>query len=188
MRLSNRQKAILHQAAQAAGYDRVMDAQGILHRERYRLVLRKIAGVESSTDPRFSHQGFIRVMAFFEGEAGGRLRGFSPGYWLEQDRQSDPGDSLRFACRREADALGWSDEDLDKFVASPRCSSGRHHRLADAPRYWLMRALDAMKAIRGRGVGGSAQESSTVDSSPPAATTAATEAAEKYSLTGEVPF
>lgn len=140
MRLSNRQKAALHRAAQAAGYD---DA-------RYRLALQNLAGVRSSLDPRLSRAGFIRVMSFFEGEAKGVLPGFKAGYWRDQDRGVDPAASLRVACLRAAAALGWTGEDLDRFLASPRCSNGRCRAVADAPSYWLSRALDALRAIAKR--------------------------------------
>jgi len=140
MKLSRRQLAAIHRAAQAAGYD---DA-------RYRLVLQNLAGVRSAKDPRLSRAGFIRVMAFFEGESKGVLPGFTAGYWRDQDRGVDPAASLRVACRRAALALGWTDADLDAFLASARCSNGRFRALADAPAYWLSRALDALKAMAKR--------------------------------------
>jgi hypothetical protein len=140
MHLSKGQKYAVHAAARAAQYD---DA-------RYRQVLKRLAGVRSCTDPRLTRENFIRVMAFFEAECAGRLPGFSPGYWSGQDLRTDPGDSLRFACRREAAALGWTDEDLDSFLGSDRCSSGHCLRLDGASNYWLSRLLDALKAIRGR--------------------------------------
>ena len=148
MHLSKGQKYALHAAARAAQCD---DA-------RYRQVLKRLAGVRSCTDPRLTRENFIRVMAFFEGECAGRLPGFSPGYWFGQDLRTDPGDSLRFACRREAKALGWTDEDLNAFLASDRCSSGHCLRLADATSYWLSRLLDALKAIRARQGGVAAQD------------------------------
>lgn len=80
MKFSRRQLAAIHEAARAAGYD---DA-------RYRLVLANLAGVRSALDPRFSRVGFIRVMAFFEGEAKGVLPGFTAGYWRGEDRGVDP--------------------------------------------------------------------------------------------------
>jgi hypothetical protein len=133
---------MLHQAAAAAG----------LSREAYRTVLRNVAGVVTSTDPQFTREHLIAVMAFFEGECKGRLAGFTAGYWRAENAKSDPRDSLRFACRREAKAVGFTPEDLDGFLASRHCSSGRFSRVDDAPAYWLSRCLDGLKAMRERGV------------------------------------
>jgi hypothetical protein len=144
MRLSNKQKARLHQAAQAAGYT---------DKERYREVLQKEAGVRSSADLRITREGFIRVMAFFEGQCAGQLPRSSPGYWFGESMRADGTDSLRVAVERERTALGWSPETLEAFLAGPHLSAGKCPRLADATAYWLSRLLDAMKAMRKRDEG-----------------------------------
>jgi hypothetical protein len=140
MKLSNRQKAILHQAAAAAGHNR----------DQYLMVLQGVAGVRSSTDPAFSRDSFQRVMAFFEAENEGVLPGFTAGYWRAQVRQSDPGDSLRHACCAAGASMGWSPAQVDAFMASRQCSGGRFQSLRAAPIYWLSRCLDGLKAIRSR--------------------------------------
>ena len=136
MNLSRKQKAVIHMAAQAAGYD---DA-------RRRIVQRTIGGFESCAGEA-TREGFIHVMAFFEAECRGQLPGYTPGYWRGECRRSGPGTSLEFACRREAKALGWSDATLDAFMAGPKMSRGCYLRVAGASVYWLSRLLDGLKAI-----------------------------------------
>lgn len=140
MRLTNGQKKALHAAAREAHLD---DAG-------YRTALRNLAGVGSATDPRATREGFISVMAFFEHEAGGRLHGCDAGYWQKEMETARPADALLWRIRRDAAALGWAEADLDAFVAGPRMSGGRFARLADAPAPWLVKILEALKAMRGR--------------------------------------
>jgi hypothetical protein len=140
LKLSKRQLAAIHQAAQAAGLD---DAA-------YREALLKQAGVRSAKDPHLTREGFIRVMTHFEALCSGRLPGFTPGYWFGQDMRGDPRDSLLAAVRREAAALGFSDEELDRFLASEHMSNGRYQSLKDAPKEWLSKLLDGLKAVRRR--------------------------------------
>jgi hypothetical protein len=139
MLLSRRQKAVIHQAAQAVGYD---DA-------RRKIVQWTVGGFHSCADE-VTREGFIRVMAFFEAECRGQLPGYTPGYWRGEDRRSGPGTSLAFACRREATEMGWTEAELDAFLASPKMSNGKFLRVSAAPAYWLSRLLDGLKAIKKR--------------------------------------
>jgi len=140
MRLSIGQKTGLHAAARQAG----------LNEDQYRLVLRRLAGVDSAADPKWRRRDFIACMAFFEAKAGGRLRGNTAGYWRDELRAARPGDALRHRVRREARRLGWTDADLNRFLASRRCSSGRFACIEDAPPEWLVRLLEALKAMAER--------------------------------------
>ena len=140
MKLSNRQKAILHKAAAAAGHDEA----------RRRQVQRSIGGFNSCCDRSVTREGFIAVMAYFEGECHGQLPGFTPGYWFGQSLRAEPLDALKVSIRREAQALGWSEGDTESFLASEHLSRGRFRRIQEAPPYWLSRLLDALKAIRKR--------------------------------------
>jgi len=140
MRLTNGQKKGLHAAARQAGLDEAA----------YRLVLRNLAGVSSSTDARFTRISFITCMAFFEEAAGGTLRGCTPRYWQGEMESARPADGLLWRIRRDAKALGWDEADLDRFLASAKMSSGRHVSLAGAPAVWLVKVLQALKAMCGR--------------------------------------
>jgi len=140
MRLTAGQKKGIHAAARQAGFDEAA----------YRLVLRNLAGVSSSLDARFTRISFITCMAFFEETAGGTLRGNTPRYWQREMEAARPADGLLWRIRSDAKALGWDEADLDRFLASAKMSSGRHASLADAPAVWLVKVLEALKAMRGR--------------------------------------
>ncbi|MBE3096981.1 MAG: hypothetical protein IMZ44_07605 [Planctomycetes bacterium] len=152
MKLSNRQKQSAVLAAKAAG----------LSTEHRHMVQASILGVESLTADVDRHK-FIRLMAYFEehtadevldgGEfavGGGRCPGFSPGYWAAEAARSNPASAILYKVRAEGRRLGMGDEDLDRFLASDRCSSGRESRITQAPVGWLVRLLEALKAIRQR--------------------------------------
>lgn len=166
MSLSNGQKRALHAAARAAK----------LNDDQRRMIQKGIGGHLSAADAGWTRHEFISVMAHLERQyCRDQIPGYTPKYWQTELRKSSPASSLAYACRCVAGELGWSDAELDAFLAGPRMSGGKCLRVADAPVYWLSRLLGALKAIRNRRDG-------------PVVTTAATEAAEKCSLTGEVPF
>lgn len=145
MRLTNGQKKALHAAAREAHLD---DAG-------YRTALRNLAGVGSATDPRATREGFISVMAFFEHEAGGRLHGCDAGYWQKEMETARPADALLWRIRSDARALGWTAADLNAFLAGPRMSGGRFASIGSTPAVWLVKILEALKAMRARrGPGG----------------------------------
>lgn len=138
--LTNGQKKALHSAARQLG---------LLEPER-RLVQRNIGGFFSAADRTASRQGFIAVMAFFEAKAGGQIGGSDRGYWQDQDAHANPLDALRHRVNQAAKRMGWSSEDVDKFLASEHMSSGLFATAAEAPAYWLSRLLDGMQAIERR--------------------------------------
>ena len=140
MRLSNRQKAALAIARKAAGLDD----------PAYRLILCNLAGVASAKDRRWRRVDYIAVMAILEDRADGRLPGFTPGYWQGEARRADAGDALRHRARQAAGAMGWTEEDLSRFVASTHMSSGRFATIDDMPPVWLAKALEALKAMAER--------------------------------------
>jgi len=140
MALTNGQKRALHAAARQAG---------VTEMER-RFIQRNLGGFHSAADRTATRLGFIRVMAHYEDACSGRLRGCTPRYWRSQADAARPGDALRFACRRQAEALGWPAERLDAFLAGPHMSGGRAASVAAAGPYWLHRLLDALNAMLAR--------------------------------------
>jgi len=148
MRLTNGQKKALHAVARQAGLNNVA----------YRLVLRNLAGVDSAASPRWRREDFIMIMGLFEKGAGGQLKGNAPGYWRDELRLARPGDALRVRIRREAAAMGWTEGDLDRFVASNRMSSGQFASIDDAPAEWLVKVLEAVKAMKTREQGAGNRE------------------------------
>ena len=141
MELSRKQKMLLHRSAQEAGYGD----------EERRAVQRNIGGFFSAADKTCTREGFIAVMAFYEARMPERkLRGFTPGYWAEQDRTANPLDALRARINQEAASMGWAADDVDRFLASKHMSSAMYGTVTDAPGYWLRRLLQGMIAIRTR--------------------------------------
>jgi hypothetical protein len=138
--LTDGQKRALHSAARELG---------LADPDRHN-IQRNIGGFFSAADRTATRQGFIAVMAFYESLAGGRLSGSQPGYWQGQDAQANPTDSLVYRIRREAAALGWTDEGTNTFLASTHMSSGACTDLASASAYWLRRTLQAMIQMRER--------------------------------------
>lgn len=137
MRLSKRQIAALHMAAKQAG---ITDAQR-------RTVMRTLAGVDTCTSPAWGRYDYQRVMAQLEDLAGGDLDGYTPHYWRRQADGGAPLDAMLHRVRQVARRLGWSDGDLDRFVASGHCTSGMYRTLEDLPVYWLARCLEALQAM-----------------------------------------
>ncbi|HUU31485.1 MAG TPA: hypothetical protein VMY69_05230 [Phycisphaerae bacterium] len=135
--LTNGQKRALHSAARQLG----------LADELRRSVQRRLGGFHSAADRTATRHGFLAVMAFFEKQAGGRLRGFSEGYWQEAYEREDPESALRFKARALGAELGMDAGDLDRFVASDRVSGGRARDLASAPRRVLRKLVEALKAM-----------------------------------------
>jgi hypothetical protein len=140
MALTNGQKKALHSAARQAGLSEI---------ER-RMLQKSRGGFESAAAEGWTRQGFIRVMAALETLCQGQVRGCSPGYWRDQERQATPGDGLRWRITQLAGELGFSSDQLDAFLSSRHMSGGKFLHLADAPVYWLTRLLDALKAIQSR--------------------------------------
>ena len=140
MALTTGQKRALHSAARQAD---------VTEAER-RTIQWNVGGFHSAADRTASRYGFICCMAFYERQCSGRLRGCSEWYWRDQQNESGPLDALRFACRREAAAMGWTDGQLDHFLASEHMSSARHGAVGEAPAYWLSRLLEALRTIRRR--------------------------------------
>jgi len=137
MELSRKQKAMLHIVPSALGID---EAQRVI-------IQANVGGFTSAADPLASREGFVAVMAFYEDRAGGRLDGYSPGYWKQADRDATPADRLRWRVRRDAEALGLPAAQLDAFIAGPHMSNGGCTGVGDASAYWLGRTLEAIKAI-----------------------------------------
>lgn len=146
MALSNKQKAALHTVPAALGID---EAQR-------RIIQRNVGGFHSSADPTASHEGFAAVMAFYEGRAGGHLRGYSRGYWAGQHAANEaavpggPTHRLLDRVDREAERLGWDRERVDGFLAGPHCSGGAAIDVEHASPYWLGKLIDALRAMADR--------------------------------------
>ena len=143
MILSNKQKMLLHTAAAQAG----------VSEDSRRMIQRNVGGFHSAADPTITREGFIGVMAFYEARCGGRLRGFTAGYWQDQDAKADPTDALVHRVRQEAYALRMSDRQLELFLAGPHMSGGACETVETATAYWLRKCLEALKAIRRREAG-----------------------------------
>ena len=138
--LTNGQKKALHAAAREA---RVPE-------EFRRTIQRRIGGFHSAADRTATRQGFIAVMAFYERIDGGKLTGFTPDYWRAEDAKAAPEDTLLFAVRRQARLMGWTEAELNRFLASAHVTGGELTEIATAPVYWLTRVLEALKAIARR--------------------------------------
>ncbi len=141
MKLSNKQKMLLHTAAAEAGCP---------NDELRKSVQWNIGGFHSAADPTATREGFIAVMAFWEAKAGGKLKYYSAGYWAGEDAAATPLDSLRYALRRKAEAMGLAAEQLDAFIAGEHMSCGTCASVADADAYWLRRTIVALDAIAKR--------------------------------------
>ena len=141
--LTNGQKKALHSAARQIG----------LADELRRSVQRRLGGFYSAADRTATRHGFLAVMAFLEGQAGGRLRGNTHGYWQAAYEKEDPESALRYKARALGADLGMDPGDLDRFVASDRVSGGRAADLASAPRWALRKLVEALKAMRERQCG-----------------------------------
>lgn len=115
-----------------------------------RLIQRNVGGFHSAADRTATREGLIAVMAFYEDRAGGRLPGFTEGYWQSQDKKANPTDRITWRCRKEARDLGLSAGQLDAFVAGPHMSRGAYATLADCPAYWLRKVLQALVEIHRR--------------------------------------
>ena len=143
MKLSNKQKAMLHW---------VPAKLGISNTER-RIIQRNVGGFYSAADKTCTREGFIAVMAFYESKfSDRRIPTFSVGYWDKENTKASADDTIIFRIRSEAAALGWTDVDVDLFLASKHCSSGLYKSIDEAPMYWLVRLLEALKAMHNREV------------------------------------
>ena len=140
MRLSNKQKALLHMVPAALGID---EAQR-------RIIQRNVGGFWSAADRAVTRRGFQCVMAHYEKRAGGRLDGFSAGYWTGQAAAAGPEDGLLWRVCEEARRLGWTRGEADRFMASTHMSSGAFTRVAEADTYWLTRMVQALIEMNNR--------------------------------------
>ena len=134
---------LLHTAAKSLGID---EAQR-------RVIQANVGGFYSAADKTASREGFAAVMAFYEARSDGKLDGFSEGYWrgaVAKNQSGDGTDRLIWRIRREAEALRWSDADVDAFLAGGHMSAGKAARVADASGYWLGRLLEALKQMNRR--------------------------------------
>ena len=141
--LTRKQKMLLHTAAKSLGID---EAQR-------RVIQTNAGGFYSAADKTASREGFAAVMAFYEDRSGGRLDGFTAGYWRDavaKNQRGDDTDRLVWRIRREADALGWSAADTDAFLAGRHMSAGKVASVADASAYWLGKLLEALKQMNRR--------------------------------------
>lgn len=139
MKLSNKQKMLLHT---------VPASLGITEAER-RVIQRTVGGFFSAADKTCTREGFVKVMAFYESRAPGKcLPGGTPGWWTaEADKTSGPNDSLIRRIRQEASRIGWSEQQTVLFLSGKHMSNTHYRAIDDAPRYWLIRLLEGMKAI-----------------------------------------
>ena len=144
MSLTNGQKRAIHCAAREAGIDSRTDE------DSYRLVLWNVGGFHSAADRTASRQGFIAVMAFFEQRAGGGLTGCTFDYWADEDAKANPRDPIIYRIKRIAAGLGMDDQGIEDFMESRHMSSGAYRRLEDAPTRWLVKLLEALKAMQRR--------------------------------------
>jgi hypothetical protein len=140
--LTNGQKKALHVAARQVGLN---DAQR-------RILQRQVGGFYSAADSTATRHGFIAVMAALEEMAFSRgLKWpWTVSYWRDQRRAARPNDALVYAVRREARRLGLAEDQVVRFLSGPHMSGGVAADLESAPAYWLIRLLEALKAIRRR--------------------------------------
>ena len=133
MKLSNKQKMLLHRVPAELGID---DAQR-------RVIQRNIGGFYSAAG-NVTREGFIAVMAFYEGRSGGRLKGFAAGYWAGQDAEANPTDALIWRIKQQGNRLAMDTERIEAFMGSKHMSGGQYSTLSAAPAYWLRRLLQAL--------------------------------------------
>lgn len=147
MGLTNKQKMLLHIAPARLGIDE----------SQRRVIQRNIGGFYSAADRAASHAGFAAVMAYYEQRAGGRLEGYTPGYWQAAHDRNERGESterLIWRIRRLAGpgGLGMSGRQIDEFLAGPHMTNGQFNHLEEAPAYWLRKCLQGIIEIRKRQV------------------------------------
>jgi hypothetical protein len=136
--LTNPQKKALHVAARAAG---------VRDDEQRHIIQWNLGGFYSAADSTAGRYGFICVMAYYEDRCDGCLPRGTPKYWaLERDRNSE-GSAAQHAIRQEAAALGWTGEQLDRFVGGKHMTGGAFECLDDLPPYWLRKVREALKAM-----------------------------------------
>ena len=146
--LTRKQKMLLHVAAKEAGVDE----------PARRVIQRNVGGFYSAADKTATHEGFAAVMAHYEHLAGKQLARFSAGYWRDADQANRrkaeggpaPTDRLKWRIAREAEAMGMTNDDVDRFLSSDKMSSGLFLTVADADAYWLNRLLQSLIEMRKR--------------------------------------
>jgi len=142
MKLSNKQKMLLHT---------VPNGLGITNAER-RVIQRNVGGFYSAADKTCTREGFVAVMAFYESRAPGHcLPGGTPDWWAgEAEKTPGPNDSLIRRVRQEAFKIGWTEQQTMLFLCGKHMSNTVYQSINDAPKYWLIRLMEAIKAIRKR--------------------------------------
>ena len=151
MPLTNKQKMLLH-VVPAKLSPPIDEAQR-------RVIQRAVGGFYSSADATATREGFVSVMAFYEDRSGGRLDGFSQGYWADARDKNERGeqtDRLTWRIAREAEALGWSADQVDAFLAGRHMSSGKCLSVQTAGVYWLSRLVEALIRMNARSPSGGA--------------------------------
>ncbi len=141
MKLTNKQKAMLHMIPNTLGID---DAQR-------RIIQRNVGGFHSAKDTTATHEGFAAVMAYYEQQANGKLDGYTAGYWQAQHEKNENAgghDNNRIIYRilQAGDLLGMGRLDVEAFLASDHMSGGMFVSLDDCDYRWLQKLLDGLSA------------------------------------------
>jgi len=137
--LTNGQKKALHAAARKAGVDEWARRE----------IQRQIGGFYSAADRTASREGFIAVMAHYEGlcEQIGVQLARTANYWRDENAKSNPTDALVYRVGKQAREMGLSPEQLDAFVAGKHMTNGQYPTVNELPMYWLIRLTEALKTI-----------------------------------------
>lgn len=141
MELSRKQKMLLHTAATAAGFT---------DDEQRRVVQYNVGGAWSARDRTWTRQGFVAVMAFYEQRCGGRLDGFTAGYWGGEDLAANDTASMLHRVGELAAELSLAPDKLDEFIAGDHFTRGQYQHVGDLPAVWLRKLIEALKAISRR--------------------------------------
>lgn len=117
-----------------------------------REIQRKIGGFYSAADRAASREGFIAVMAHYEGlcERIGVQLARTPNYWRDEDAKANPTDALVYRVGKQAQEMGLSPEQLDAFVAGKHMTNGRYSTVKELSMYWLVRLTEALRKIAER--------------------------------------
>ena len=144
MGLTAKQKMLLHLVPDQLGIDKTA-----------RLMIQRTVGeFESAADAAATHEGFVAVMAHYEGRNGGSLNHYTPGYWAaahaKNQREGGDPQRKRFVILERAADIGWSRSDVEAFLIGPHMADGKVLSLDAASAYWLDRCLTAITAMAAR--------------------------------------